>query len=154
MSKILVLHGPNLNLLGTREPEYYGQLSLSEINFNLEELAKQHYIEIECRQSNSESGIVNWIQQAADNEFEFIVINPAAYTHSSVAIRDALTAVQIPFVEVHLSNIYCREPFRAHSYLSDIAEGVISGLGHLGYEYACLYACMRIKCGKNNPYIN
>ena len=136
MSKILVLHGPNLNLLGTREPTHYGTAKLSEINQKLIDLASQQGVVVECHQSNAEYELVEWIQDAGRDDVEFIIINPAAFTHTSVAIRDALSAVKIPFIEVHLSNVFGRESFRHHSYVSDIALGVISGLGSRGYEYA------------------
>lgn len=139
MSTILVIHGPNLNLLGAREPEHYGSDSLAEINSNLERVAESAGHRVVCVQSNAEHELVDRIQAAAGNE-EFIVINPAAYTHTSVALRDALAAVGIPFIEVHLSNVHAREPFRGHSYLSDLAVGVISGLGAKGYELALLAA--------------
>ena len=136
MAKILVLHGPNLNLLGKREPAHYGSTSLAEINDRLTKLASADHCDIECRQTNAENQLVDWIQQAPEQGFEFIIINPAAFTHTSVAIRDALLAVGLPFIEVHLSNVHAREPFRKHSYFSDIAEGVIAGFGPSGYEFA------------------
>ena len=136
MSKILVLNGPNLNLLGTREPEHYGKTALEDINQNLAELAGKAGHELDSYQSNAEHELVNRIHQAAADGVDFIIINPAAFTHTSVAIRDALAGVSIPFVEVHLSNIYAREAFRHQSYFSDIAVGVISGLGAQGYELA------------------
>jgi len=136
---ILVLHGPNLNLLGQREPEHYGQLTLADINQNLSELSKASDISLETFQSNAEAEIVTKIQSLA-NKADFIIINPAAFTHTSIAIRDALSAVKIPFIEVHLSNVYARESFRHHSYFSDIAVGVISGLGAEGYNAALRYA--------------
>ncbi len=136
MAKILVLHGPNLNLLGSREPEHYGRVCLKDINSHLARLAKADNHDLDCRQSNAENELVDWIQQAADQNVEFIIINPAAFTHTSVAIRDALSAVMIPFIEVHLSNVHAREPFRRKSYFSDLAKGVIAGLGAAGYEYA------------------
>ncbi len=136
MVKILVLHGPNLNLLGVREPEHYGRTSLSDINNRLADLAKADQHDIESRQSNAENQLVDWIQQAPDQGVDFIIINPAAFTHTSVAIRDALLAVGLPLIEVHLSNVYAREPFRSHSYFSDIANGVIAGFGSRGYEFA------------------
>lgn len=145
MAKLLVLHGPNLNLLGTREPTHYGCSSLADINQSLESLAASHDTEIECRQSNAEHELVGWIQTAPDDGVGFIVINPAAFTHTSVAIRDALAAVNLPFIEVHLSNVHKREPFRKHSYLSDLAEGVIAGLGAQGYEFACRAAIARLQ---------
>lgn len=144
MSKLLVLHGPNLNLLGKREPDHYGTLDLDEINRRLQDIADESDIKMECRQSNAEHQLVEWIQQGLDDDVGFIVINPAAFTHTSVALRDALAAVQIPFIEVHLSNVHRREPFRKHSYLSDIAVGVIAGLGADGYGYACRAAIDRL----------
>lgn len=140
MSKILVLNGPNLNLLGTREPKHYSSLSLTKIIEDLTQLATQDQISLQAHQSNAEHQLVDWIQQAADTQVDFIIINPAALTHTSVSIRDALAAVDIPFIEVHLSNVHKREPFRKHSYLSDLAVGVIAGLGAKGYEYAYRYA--------------
>ncbi len=140
MAKILVLHGPNLNLLGLREPEHYGSVSLAEINNRLMQMANTDGVKIECRQSNAESELVNWIQQAPDESVDFIIINPAAFTHTSIAMRDAFSAVRIPFLEVHLSNVHAREPFRKISYFSDIAEGVIAGLGAAGYESAYHFA--------------
>ena len=140
MKNILVLHGPNLNLLGTREPGVYGQTTLAEINANLTEQASKNGINILCFQSNSEGALVDRIQQAVAEGIEFIIINPAAFTHTSVAMRDALAAVAIPFVEVHLSNVFAREAFRKESYFSDIAVGVISGLGATGYELALQFA--------------
>lgn len=135
MSTILVIHGPNLNLLGSREPEHYGSNSLDDINHRLEQLAGAAGHRVVCVQSNAEHELVERIQGAAGKE-DFIVINPAAYTHTSVALRDALAAVAIPFIEVHLSNVHAREPFRRHSYLSDLAAGVVTGLGAKGYELA------------------
>jgi 3-dehydroquinate dehydratase-2 len=136
MAKILVLNGPNLNLLGTREPEHYGKTALEDINQNLADLAGKAGHELDSYQSNAEHELVNRIHKAAADGVDFIIINPAAFTHTSVAIRDALAGVSIPFVEVHLSNIYAREAFRHQSYFSDIAVGVISGLGAQGYELA------------------
>ena len=138
--RILVLHGPNLNLLGTREPEVYGTLSLADINRRLEELAATHGAELSIHQSNHEGVLVDHIQEAGRNGTEYIIINAAAFTHTSVALRDALSGVSVPFVEVHLSNVYRREAFRHHSYLSGIAQGVIAGLGAFGYEAALQYA--------------
>jgi len=138
--RILVLHGPNLNLLGTREPEVYGKLALGDINLRLDGLAKAHGASLDVFQSNHEGALVDRIQLAGRDGTEYIIINAAAYTHTSVAIRDALAAVEIPFVEVHLSNVYRREEFRHHSYLSDKAQGVIAGLGAFGYEAALQYA--------------
>ena len=137
---ILVLHGPNLNLLGLREPEIYGAVTLQDINRNLTRVTENTVVQLCFYQSNSESELVDRIQQTMSDGTHFIIINPAAYTHTSVAIRDALAAVKLPFIEVHLSNIYSREAFRHHSYFSDLAIGVISGLGALGYELALQYA--------------
>jgi len=138
--RILVLHGPNLNLLGTREPEVYGTLALADINRRLDDLAAAHGAVLAVHQSNHEGALVDRIQEAGRDGTEYIIINAAAYTHTSVAIRDALAGVGIPFVEVHLSNVYKREAFRHHSHLSDIAQGVIAGLGAFGYEAALQYA--------------
>ncbi len=135
MSTILVIHGPNLNLLGSREPAHYGNNSLEDINRRLERTASAAGHRVDCVQSNAEHELVERIQGAAGSA-DFIIINPAAYTHTSVALRDALAAVAIPFIEVHLSNVHAREPFRHHSYLSDLAAGVITGLGARGYELA------------------
>jgi 3-dehydroquinate dehydratase-2 len=135
MPHILIIHGPNLNLLGTREPEVYGTDTLADIDQQLTQLAKQKGITLQTFQSNSEGDIVSRIQQAA-KQIDFIIINPAAYTHTSVAIRDAFLATRIPFIEVHLSNVYAREEFRQHSYLSDIATGVISGFAINSYRLA------------------
>lgn len=137
---ILVLHGPNLNLLGTREPEIYGSHTLASIDNSMRSMAQDHNAKCEVFQSNCEGELVSRIQQAANDGTQFIIINAAAYTHTSVAIRDALSAVNIKFVEVHISNVYTREPFRHKSYLSDIAVGVIAGLGVFGYEAAMQYA--------------
>ena len=141
---ILVIHGPNLNLLGTREPTHYGKSSLEDINQNLQNIAKQHQIMLETFQSNSEADIVNKIQSLVNNKVDYILINPAAFTHTSVAIRDALSAVNTPFIEVHLSNVHAREHFRHHSYFSDIAIGVICGLGAEGYLAALRFAIQQI----------
>jgi 3-dehydroquinate dehydratase-2 len=135
MAKILVLHGPNLNLLGTREPETYGYTRLDDVNNALKSIASDEGHTLETFQSNAEHELVDKIQQARE-AVDFIIINPAAFTHTSVAIRDALAAVTIPFIEVHISNIHQREAFRQHSYLSDIAVGVICGLGVQGYDLA------------------
>ena len=141
---ILVVHGPNLNMLGTREPTHYGKATLADINANLAEQAKQAGVALETYQSNAEADIVAKIQSLAtniaSNKVDFIIINPAAFTHTSISIRDAISAVNIPFIEVHLSNVYARENFRHHSYFSDIAVGVISGLGAAGYSAALQYA--------------
>lgn len=140
MKNILVLHGPNLNLLGTREPEVYGHVTLNEINERLMILAEKNGANLFCFQSNSETALVERVQQARTDGTQFIVINPAAFTHTSVALRDALAAVNVPFIEVHLSNVFAREAFRKESFFSDLAVGVISGLGAAGYEYAVQYA--------------
>lgn len=136
MSGILVLHGPNLNMLGIREPETYGSMTLADIDQQLASLAQQADIACQVLQSNSEAVLIDAIHQAHQDAVQYIVINPAAYTHTSVALRDALLATNIPFIEVHLSNVYQREAFRHHSYFSDIAQGVICGLGYKGYLYA------------------
>ncbi len=136
MAKILVLNGPNLNMLGIREPKHYGRVTLSEIQQRLEGLAKQASHELDFFQSNAEHELVEKIHQAYHDSVDFIIINPAAFTHTSVAIRDALSAAAIPFIEVHLSNVHAREAFRHHSYFSDLAIGVICGLGDQGYEFA------------------
>ena len=136
MANLLVLHGPNLNLLGTREPEVYGATTLEDINSSLTKQAKEAGHTIDCYQSNAEHDIVNRIHQAQQDKVEYIIINPAAFTHTSVAVRDALAGVAIPFIEVHLSNVHAREEFRQHSYFSDIAVGVICGLGAQGYQLA------------------
>jgi len=140
MKNILVLHGPNLNLLGTREPDVYGRVTLDEINSRLSELALSKGAKLAYFQSNAEAALVDRVQQARADGTDFIIINPAAFTHTSVAIRDALAAVAIPFVEVHLSNVQARESFRKESYFSDIAVGIISGLGATGYELALQFA--------------
>lgn len=136
MNKILVIHGPNLNLLGTREPSHYGHNSLKDIDQDLATTAKASNFELTSFQSNHEGEIVEKIHQAAGDEINNIIINPAAFTHTSVAIRDALLGTKIPFIEVHLSNVHAREDFRKESYFSDIARGVISGLGAHGYLLA------------------
>ena len=136
MKKILVLHGPNLGRLGMREPTVYGSTTLAELNASLSHQALAASIELFCQQSNSEAELIAMISHAADEKVAYIIINPAAFTHTSIAIRDALAASQIPFIEVHISNIYARETFRHHSYFSDLAQGVISGLGVKGYSLA------------------
>ena len=140
MKNLLVLHGPNLNLLGGREPDLYGHVTLDEINARLATLAEKHGATLSCFQSNAEVALVERIQQARVDDTQFIIINPAAFTHTSVALRDALAAVGIPFIEVHLSNVFAREAFRKESFFSDLAIGVISGLGAAGYEFAVQYA--------------
>ncbi len=142
---ILVLHGPNLNLLGLREPEHYGKATLASINEALIAQAKLADIDLETFQSNAEAELVTKIQSIATQKVDFVIINPAAYTHTSVAMRDALAAVKVPFIEVHLSNVYAREAFRHHSYFTDIAVGVISGLGAQGYALALDYAIMQLQ---------
>ncbi len=137
---VLVLHGPNLNLLGLREPEHYGKDTLASINERLMTKATNAGLLLESFQSNSEAELIGKVQSLASKSVDFIIINPAAFTHTSVAMRDALSAVKIPFIEVHLSNVYAREPFRHHSYFTDIAVGVISGLGAQGYMAALDYA--------------
>ena len=137
---ILVLHGPNLNLLGTREPGVYGSITLEEINASLVDLGVQNGADVQCFQSNAESALLERIHQARNDGTQFIVINPAAFTHTSVALRDALAAVAIPFIEVHISNVHAREAFRKESFFSDLAIGVITGLGASGYEFAVRYA--------------
>jgi 3-dehydroquinate dehydratase-2 len=136
MPKILILNGPNLNLLGTREPEHYGRGSLDTIEHGLQALAKGHGYEVVMWQSNAEDALIERIHAASADGISFILFNPAAFTHTSIALRDALLAVKIPFIEIHLSNIHAREAFRRKSYFSDIAQGVISGLGPIGYELA------------------
>ena len=145
MAKLLVVHGPNLNLLGSREPEHYGHATLADIDRRLDEAAKQAGHQIACIQSNAEHDLVQAIQQTATDDTDFIIINPAAFTHTSVALRDALAASGTPFIEVHLSNIHSREDFRQQSYFSDIAVGVISGLGAYGYELALMAASQHLQ---------
>ena len=142
---VLVLNGPNLNLLGTREPKLYGKDTLAMINRRLEAKAKSAGIGIACFQSNHEGVLVDRIQQAKRDGVGFILINPAGYSYSSVAMRDALTAVEIPFIEVHLSNIHAREPWRAHTHFTAVAVGSVLGLGSRGYELALDYAIARLK---------
>ena len=136
MAKILVLNGPNLNLLGSREPEHYGRTTLADIDQRLQDRASSAGHALSSFQSNAEGELVERVHRARDEDIAFIIINPAAFTHTSVALRDALAAVAIPFIEVHLSNVHAREAFRQHSYFSDLAVGVISGLGAQGYELA------------------
>ena len=143
MNSILVIHGPNLNLLGTREPEIYGAQTLADINHNLQQSAQSKGIRLDTFQSNHEGEIVEAIHRAR-GQYQAIIINPAAFTHTSVAIRDALAGVDIPFVEVHLSNVYQREAFRHHSFFSDLAVGVISGLGAYGYEAALAFWAQKL----------
>jgi 3-dehydroquinate dehydratase-2 len=145
MAQILVLNGPNLNLLGTREPHLYGSQTLEDIENNLRNVAEQAGISLDFHQTNAEHELVGIIHAAKKQGVEFIIINPAAFTHTSVALRDALLGVDIPFVELHLSNTHAREEFRQQSYLSDIAVGIIAGLGPQGYELALLAALSRLK---------
>ena len=142
---ILVLHGPNLNLLGTREPEVYGRETLESINRRLLSRARAAGVALDCYQSNHEGGLVDRIQRARAEGVGFILINPAGYTHTSVVIRDALTAVRIPFIEVHLSNIFAREPWRHHSHFTAVAVGAILGLGSRSYDLALEYAIRHLK---------
>jgi 3-dehydroquinate dehydratase-2 len=146
--RVLVLHGPNLNLLGSREPATYGAETLAAINRRLVAAGKASGALVEAYQSNVEGELVNRIQQAAEGGIDFIVINPAAYTHTSIALRDALAAVAIPFIEVHLSNVHAREAFRRHSYFSELAAGVICGLGSRGYDFALEFALSRTPARK------
>jgi 3-dehydroquinate dehydratase-2 len=143
--QILVIHGPNLNLLGTREPGVYGSRTLAQIDADLAATAAQAGAELKSFQSNHEGALVDRIQAAASDGCRFIIINPAAYTHTSVAMRDALAAVALPFVEVHLSNIHKRESFRHHSFFSALADGVICGLGAQGYQLALAYALQKLR---------
>jgi 3-dehydroquinate dehydratase-2 len=144
MASILVLNGPNLNLLGTREPEVYGSTRLQDINARLQQLAQDAGHSLEAVQYNAEHELVERIHRARDEHVDFILFNPAAFTHTSVALRDALLGVNIPFIEIHLSNVHKREDFRKHSYFSDIAVGVISGLGAIGYELALQAALQQL----------
>ena len=136
MATILVLHGPNLNMLGSREPEIYGSETLNDINQRLQNTATESGHHLQTLQSNAEYELIDRIHDARLEEVDFIIINPAAFTHTSVALRDAILAVDIPFIEVHLSNVHARETFRHHSYFSDVAIGVICGLGSQGYDFA------------------
>ena len=147
--QILVLHGPNLNLLGTREPEVYGAATLDQINAELTKIAAEAGAALATFQSNHEGALIDRVQAARQDGTVFIVINPAAFTHTSIGLRDALAGVAIPFIEVHLSNVHRREPFRQHSYFSDLAEGVIVGLGADGYRLALSHALTR--GAKNRP---
>lgn len=145
MSKILVLQGPNLNLLGTREPEIYGATTLADVEKQLQASAKQAGHQLEHLQSNAEHELIDRIHQARSDGTDFIIINPAAFTHTSVALRDALAGIAIPFIEIHISNVHARESFRHHSYLSDIAVGVICGLGVQGYDLALQSAIAQLE---------
>lgn len=145
MAKILLLNGPNLNLLGQREPGHYGRLSLTHIEKRLQQLARKNNHWLDCFQSNAEHRLINRIHAAQQEKVDFILFNPAAFTHTSIALRDALLATELPFIEVHLSNIYQREAFRHRSYFSDIAQGCIIGLGAKGYELALKAALDKLK---------
>ena len=145
MATILVLHGPNLNLLGTREPEVYGKTTLDDINQKLTDIATKQGHHLQTLQSNAEYELIERIHSASKEGVNFIIFNPAAFTHSSIALRDALLGVKIPFYEVHLSNVFSREEFRHHSYFSDIAIGLISGFGPHGYELALTAAMDYLK---------
>ncbi len=147
MATILVLHGPNLNLLGEREPEIYGRTTLNDINQRLEQLARERDHHLLSMQSNAEYELIERVQDARHEGVNFILINPAAFTHTSVALRDALLAVDIPFIEVHLSNVHAREEFRRHSWFSDKARGVICGLGPRGYDFALQAAMDLLESG-------
>jgi 3-dehydroquinate dehydratase-2 len=147
MPDLLVINGPNLNLLGTREPEHYGLETLDSINNKLMQMAIDNNLNLDCVQSNAEAELIDHIHNAPRNNVRFIIINPAAFTHTSVALRDALSGVNIPFIEIHLSNVHAREAFREHSYFSDIAVGVISGLGAQGYELALQAAIIQLQKG-------
>ncbi len=150
MATILVLHGPNLNLLGEREPDVYGSTTLGDINSSLEQTAQEQGHHLLSMQSNAEYELVERIQDARHEGVNFILINPAAFTHTSVAIRDALAAVDIPFIEIHLSNVHAREAFRQQSYFSDIAQGVICGLGAQGYQLGLQAALQMLEHSKTN----
>ncbi len=145
MSKVLVINGPNLNLLGTREPHIYGSTTLADVEAGLRAQAKELGLEMDCFQSNHEGAIVDRIHQARLEGVKFVLINPGAYTHTSVAIRDAFGGVAIPFVEVHISNVHKREAFRHHSYLSDIAEAVMAGFGTQGYNLALQFIAAKLR---------
>jgi 3-dehydroquinate dehydratase II len=150
--QILVLHGPNLNLLGTREPQVYGSTTLEQIELQLKQVAAAAGSQLISFQSNHEGALIDRVQASRSDGTDFIIINPAALTHTSIGLRDALAAVGIPFIEVHLSNIHRREPFRHHSYFSDVAEGVIAGLGADGYRLALDHALQKHNKGSgHNP---
>ena len=154
MAKILVVHGPNLNLLGEREPDIYGQATLEQINARLSRRATEAGHELECFQSNAEHALVERVQAARADGTAYILINPAAFTHTSVALRDALAAVKIPFIEVHLSNPHAREAFRRTSYFSDLAQAVIAGFGGDGYAYALENAFVRLAARRPAPALS
>jgi len=145
MAKLLILNGPNLNLLGEREPGHYGNDTLATINQRLESAAQAAGHTLTSFQSNAEHELVDQVHAAKKNDVAYIIINPAAFTHTSVAIRDAFSATSIPFIEIHLSNVHAREEFRQHSFFSDIAEGVICGLGPIGYELALQAAIKQLE---------
>ena len=147
MPDLLVINGPNLNLLGTREPKHYGTDTLDDIDRRLQQTAVEHGISLVSVQSNSEVELIELIHRAGKDGVRFILLNPAAFTHTSVALRDALSGMGIPFIEIHLSNVHAREEFRERSYFSDIAVGVISGLGASGYELALQYAIQQLDRG-------
>jgi 3-dehydroquinate dehydratase-2 len=144
MARILLLNGPNLNLLGTREPEIYGASTLAEIESKLEGLARAQGHELIAAQSNAEHELIAKVQSTKNDRVAFVIINPGAFTHTSIALRDAFLSVPVPFIEVHLSNVFAREEFRHRSYLSDLAAGCIVGLGPIGYELALTAACARL----------
>lgn len=144
MRRILLVNGPNLNLLGRREPDVYGEQTLAAIEQRLRDLAARDEATLECFQSNAEHELVNRVQALAADPVDFVILNPGAFTHTSIALRDAMLAVAVPFIEVHLSNVHAREPFRRHSYFSDIAVGSIAGLGAQGYELALAAALDRL----------
>ena len=148
MASLLTINGPNLNLLGTREPDVYGSTGLAGIDASLSALASELGHELKCFQSNAEHEIVDRVQQASSDGVAFVLINPGAFTHTSIAIRDALLAVNIPFIEIHLSNVFAREDFRHSSYFSDIAAGCLFGLGTIGYELALQAASRQLSEGK------
>ena len=145
MASLLLINGPNLNLLGSREPGVYGETNLADVESRLTSLAQEQGHELKCFQSNAEHEIVDRIQQAANDKSDFILLNPGAFTHTSIAIRDALLAVSIPFIEIHLSNVFAREEFRHNSYFSDIAAGCLFGLGAYGYELALKAATQQLE---------
>jgi 3-dehydroquinate dehydratase-2 len=151
MASILVLNGPNLNLLGTREPAHYGQATLAQIEKQMRRQAKEQGHRLEFLQSNAEHELIDAIHRGADQGAAFIIFNPGAFTHTSIALRDALLAVAIPFIEIHLSNVHAREAFRSHSYFSDIAAGIITGLGPLGYQLALRAAVDHLEQDDKHP---
>lgn len=148
MAKVLLLNGPNLNLLGQREPGHYGAVTLADIEKQITQQAQANSLDIACTQSNSEAALIERIHAAAEEGVNFILFNPAAFTHTSIALRDALLATAIPFIEIHLSNVYARENFRQHSYFSGIALGTITGLGAQGYELALAAAIQYLSAAK------